>query len=197
MAGMTRDGPPEVALALLVLEAVLVVEGAGQTKDEGPRTNPAARAGAESRNPGREMALADYYATGGMLAMDELLVAVRLPSPPTGAVAALARVARTPRDQAIVAAVALVAPGVVRVALAGATPKPVRLGEVEARLAVQALTPEVLDALPAQVEGLCEPRGDFRASAEYRRAMAGVLVRRALAQVTRPAPLRFGDHDDG
>jgi CO/xanthine dehydrogenase FAD-binding subunit len=158
MAGVTRDGPPEVALALLALDARLVVRGvAGETA----------------------MPLSDYYDTGGMLAGDALLVAVRVPAQPAGARGALARVARTPKDQAIVAAAAVTAPGLVRLAVAGATPRPTRLASLEAGLTVP-FTKGNLDALPAQVEALMDPRTDFRATADYRRAMAGVLARRAL-----------------
>ena len=158
MAGLTRDGPPEVALALLALDARLVVRGAsGETA----------------------MPLSDYYDTGGMLARDALLVAVRIPVQPEGARGALARVARTPKDQAIVAAAAVSAPGLVRLCVAGATPRPLRLASLEASL-TPPLTTAALNALPAQVEALMDPRSDFRASADYRRVMAGVLARRAL-----------------
>jgi probable selenate reductase FAD-binding subunit len=167
MHGLTRDGPPEVALALLALEAVVVV-----------RSTP---------GPGREMRLEDYYSTGGMLARDELLVEIFLPVPAAGTAGALARVARTPGDQAIVAAAAVTTEGAVRLAVAGATARPVRLRALEATLAGQAVTAEQLAGVPAQVEALMAPRGDFRASAEYRRAMAGVLVRRALAAAVEAA----------
>ncbi len=161
MAGLTRDGPPEVALALLALDARLVVRGpSGETA----------------------MPLSDYYGTGGMLAMDQLSVAVRIPAQPAGARGALARVARTPKDQAIVAAAAVAAPGLVRLSVAGATPRPTRLTSLEAAL-TPPITPAALDALPAQVEALMDPRSDFRATADYRRVMAGVLARRALTGV--------------
>jgi CO/xanthine dehydrogenase FAD-binding subunit len=197
MAGVTREGPPEVALALLVLEAMVVLEGGRQTTGDGRSAGeqgPAPMAGRgwgtkddaggqklQGAGRRREVALAEYYATGGMLAMDELLVEIRVPAQPAGARGALARVARTPRDQAIVAAAALRGEGVLRVALAGATPRPVRMREVEGMGAMKAGATEELAAM---VAAATEARGDFRASAEYRRAMAGVMVKRALARVT-------------
>lgn len=69
----------------------------------------------------------------------------------------LARVARTPSDRPIVAAVAVRGPGVERVALCGVAAKPVLLG--------------------AELD----PPDDYRGSAEYRRAMVDVLVARAMA----------------
>jgi len=159
MSGVTRDGPPEVALALLVLDARLAVRGVGGEK---------------------VMPLPDYYSTGGMLAMDDLLWAVHIPAQPAGARGTLARVARTPKDQAIVAAAAVRAPGVMRIAVAGATPRPVRLGELEAALAAGEV---VAGELVARVEALMAPTADFRASAEYRRKMAGVMVSRAASGV--------------
>jgi CO/xanthine dehydrogenase FAD-binding subunit len=87
----------------------------------------------------------------------------------------------------MVAAAAVTPEGAVRLAVAGATARPVRLRALEATLAGQAVTAEQLAGVPAQVEALMAPRGDFRASAEYRRAMAGVLVRRALAAAVEAA----------
>ena len=96
---------------------------------------------------------------------------------------ALARVARSPRDQAIVAACAVVEAdaGICReVRLAVSCPKPVRIGSVEGMLKGKAFTPELLRTASEAVMNEVEPVGDFRGSAEYRREMAGVLARRAL-----------------
>jgi CO/xanthine dehydrogenase FAD-binding subunit len=183
IAGVTRDGPPEVALALLVMEARVVVEGSRQEAGGSRQANGAGQK--------RELGLGEYFATVGMLAMDELLVEIKVPGQPAGARGALARVARTPRDQAIVAAAALRGEGEVRVALAGATPRPVRMTEVEAWAAMNAtamgaggtaaMNAAAVGALAAMVEAATtEARGDFRASAAYRRAMAGVVVRRVV-----------------
>jgi len=44
------------------------------------------------------------------------------------------------------------------------------------------LDPDRIRAVAEAVEEEVAPRGDFLGSREYRRAMAGVLVRRALEQ---------------
>lgn len=117
-----------------------------------------------------------------------------------------ARVARTPADEPIVAAVAVVemdgpstssgrAPstssgqdGVVRqarVALTGVWPEPVRLAKAPSQLIDGLLDEKRIRAVAEAVEEEVAPKGDFRGSEEYRRAMAGVLTRRALEQCLR------------
>lgn len=96
-----------------------------------------------------------------------------------------ASVARTPADQPIVAAVAVVelASGTVqaaRVALVGTWPELARLAQAAARLVGNPLDAETIAATAAAVEAQVEPMGDWLGSAAYRRAMAGVLTRRAL-----------------
>jgi len=96
-----------------------------------------------------------------------------------------AHVARTPADEPIVAAFAVVdvRDGVVdqaRVALAGAWPEPVRLADAPTALIGGPLDAERIRAVAAAIEQEVVPQGDFLGSEEYRRAMAGVLARRAL-----------------
>ncbi|MBX3001662.1 MAG: FAD binding domain-containing protein [Caldilineaceae bacterium] len=69
-----------------------------------------------------------------------------------------ARIARTPMDRPIVAAVAVMGDGVERVALCGVAGRPILDGD-----------------------GI-NPISDFKGSAEYRREMAAVVRRRALAE---------------
>jgi CO/xanthine dehydrogenase FAD-binding subunit len=82
----------------------------------------------------------------------------------TGGQTGHARVARTPLDSAIVAAVA----------------RRDEQGELWLALAGVAATPVLLD--PADVETL-DPPGDFRGSAAYRKEMASILSQRALAKL--------------
>lgn len=159
-------GPPEVPLALMALDAVVVVQQTvGQT---------------------RQVGLHEWIAAGPeALQQGEVVVEVNFPSQP-GAAGSIARVARTPRDLAIVAAAAVVEMenGVVRragLAVAGANPTPVRLLEVEKLLSGETVSDSLLDEAAAMAEKQSDPRGDYRGSDEYRRAMAGVLSRRALA----------------
>lgn len=96
-----------------------------------------------------------------------------------------ARVARTPADDPIVSAVAVVTmdDGVVdeaRVALTGVWPETVRLAEAPRALAGGTLEEGRIQEIAAAVGREVAPQGDYLGSEEYRRAMAGVLTRRAL-----------------
>ncbi len=137
--------------------------------------------------PEFKLALRALNAEERVHASANLLTEVALPVyPPSGVGAALARVARAPRDEALAAAAAVVV---------------VRAGEcVDGRVFVDdfapagraqdGVAPELLvgrrltEDLLRQVERFAQqhaqPRSDFRASADYRRAMAGVMARRAL-----------------
>ena len=97
------------------------------------------------------------------------------------------RVARTPADEPIVAVVAVVEVNgdvvrQARVVLTGVWPEPVRLAQATEQLVGRPLDEDNIRAAAEAVEKEVAPRGDFRGSEEYRRAMAGVLTRRALGQ---------------
>ncbi|MFL7794648.1 MAG: molybdopterin cofactor-binding domain-containing protein [Anaerolineae bacterium] len=99
-----------------------------------------------------------------------------------------ASVARTPADEPIVAAVAAVRleDGVVKeahVALTGAWPEVVRLAEAPVQLVGGPLDAERIQAVANAVQQEVDPSGDFLGSAEYRRAMAGVLTCQALSSL--------------
>lgn len=143
------DGPPELLLSLLALNATATVQSA-----EGAKQLP----------------LRTYRPTPGTLLVE---VAVDLASAPRGA---LARVARTPLDRAIVAAVAVVDAQRACVAVAGAASQPIVAETALIDVSLKASVDALVEAVVAQAA----PVGDYRGSAEYRRAMAGVLTRRAL-----------------
>ncbi len=133
--------------------------------------------------------LAEFIpARQALLARPALITDVVVPLPPgrlTGY--GLSQVARTPSDRPIVVAAAMLSfsYGIcrqARLALGGVAPHPIRLTEVEFLLADQALTPELIASAGRRAAELVEPVGDFRGSAEYRRAMAGVLSERALQE---------------
>lgn len=111
-----------------------------------------------------------------------ILTEVQIASQPN-AHGAPARVARSPRDQAIVAACAVleVNAGVCReVRLAVVCPKPKLIDSVDDMLKGKAFTPDLLQSAAEAVMKEIESLGDYRGSAQYRREMAGVLARRAL-----------------
>lgn len=164
-------GPPDLALALMALDATVTVQ-----KGEGQR---------------RSLPVHEFVAAGARaLQRGEVLLEVSFASSPS--FSALARVGRTPRDHAIVAAVAVIEAenGAIRragLALAGANPLPVRLMDVEKLLAGKTASAALLDQAAAMAEKQAAPQDDYRGSAEYRRAMAAVLVRRALATAAKQA----------
>jgi aerobic carbon-monoxide dehydrogenase medium subunit len=124
-----------------------------------------------------------YFTTP--LSADELLASVRLPKLGPGWGWGFREVSRRPGDFAIVAAAALarVAGGEIvesRVALAGVSERPLRLGAVES-----AVTGARADDLPGcigRIEGL-DPVTDTSATADHRHHLARVLTLRALADV--------------
>ena len=149
--GATDDppGPPEVLLALLALGATATVLGQPETT----------------------LALADYQPTAQTL-LSEIMIDQATPWH-----GALARVARSPLDQAIVTAVAAVSAATARVAVAGASATPI---VVEAIPAIN--TAQTVADLVAAVAARTAPTGDYRGSVAYRQVMAEVLARRALTQ---------------
>ena len=74
-----------------------------------------------------------------------------------------------------------------RVALGAAAATPLRATGVEDALRGQALTPATLREAAVLVAEAVDPTSDFRGSAAYKRDMAVVFVRRALAQAVAQA----------
>jgi aerobic carbon-monoxide dehydrogenase medium subunit len=162
-----RCGPPELALALLGLDARAVIW--------------------EDETGERKLAVEELLALGdSALQRGEILAGARISLPwQPGWGWSLQRIARTPRDEAIVAAVALVKPDAdgactTALALSGAGPYPQRCLLAEAALAGKPLTEEGIARAATIAMETCHPQGDYRGSADYRRAMAGTLARRAL-----------------
>lgn len=154
----------ELVPALLALDARVTVQHL-----EGPRVLP----------------LADFYADVAAALGRGLIVRVDVPAPPPGAVARCQRVARAPRDRAIlsVACVARVADGrvdLVRLAASGVGEVPRRLAEVERALRGVPATPEAVQAAAATAVATLSLPDDHRASAEYRRGVLPVLIRRGV-----------------
>jgi len=75
----------------------------------------------------------------------------------------------------------------VAVVLAAVAPTPLRARAAEARLRGESLTEEAIAAAAEAAAEECRPIGDVRASADYRREMVRVLVRRALEQAMEEA----------
>ena len=118
-----------------------------------------------------------YFTTA--LEPDEILTSIDFPVL-EGAGFAVEEVARRHGDFAMVGAVVAVADGDARIALINVAEAPVRATEAEQALDQGAGIEEVA-ALAARD---LEPSGDLHASAAYRKKVAGVCVRRALARAT-------------
>ncbi|MBI2357412.1 MAG: xanthine dehydrogenase family protein subunit M [Deltaproteobacteria bacterium] len=70
----------------------------------------------------------------------------------------------------------------VRIVLGCVGPTPLRAKKAEALVAGKPLDPKLAEEAGAVATGECSPVSDLRGSERYKRAVVGVLVRRALAQ---------------
>jgi carbon-monoxide dehydrogenase medium subunit len=171
------DPAAELPMAVLALDARLTLE-----RPDGRRSVPA-----------REF-FRGYLTTA--LGADELVTAVEVPV--TGGMGyAVEEFARRAGDFAVVAVTALVSldgAGRVedaRLALAGVAPMPVRVPEAEELLRGREPTDERLGLAAAAVRKALAPESDAFVSAAYRKHLAMVLGRRALARaVARAAEAR-------
>ena len=140
------------------------------------------------RDVALEQFFTDYYET--VLQPDELLteIHVPLPQPHTGSVY-VKFLPRTADDYATVSVAASVRLNPVtgacedcRIAMGCVGVTPLRAHQAEALVRGQPRTDELLRAAGAAAQEITDPLSDTRGSASYKRAMAGVFVRRALAQ---------------
>jgi carbon-monoxide dehydrogenase medium subunit len=118
---------------------------------------------------------------------EELAVEVKLPPMENGACTAFARMTRTTLDLSKVnAAVRLDMSGKTckeaRVVMGAVAPTTLRLKKTEALLKGSAITEEVLAKVAATVPTEISPIDDVRSSAEYRRQVSGVLVKRVIEE---------------
>ena len=149
--------------AVLALDAVVKIVGPAGVRELG--------AGEFIRGP---------YSTA--LGRGELVAEVRFRCPPRGA---YVKFSRRHNDFALAAAAvaAEVRDGHVvwaRVAALGAGEAPRRLRKAEAVLAGAPLNRDTIAEVAEAARREAEPPGDFRASSEYRRALVGAAVKRAL-----------------
>jgi len=120
------------------------------------------------------------------LADDEIVTEIMFPALPPQTGWGFEEFAMRTGDFAIAAAAATVtvADGKIaeaRLAVTGVDETPLRLREVEAHLAGQRPTPELIAAAARQARDQVNPSTDLRASADYRRHLVAVLAERVLA----------------
>jgi len=68
-----------------------------------------------------------------------------------------------------------------RLVVGAVSPKPVRLEEAESMARGKKLTPELIERIAADASSRVEPIDDLRGTADYKRHLVNVLVRRALS----------------
>ena len=140
--------------------------------------------GGERELPVAEL-IQDFYENS--LAPDEIVSEVLVPIPPAGTRGAYLKfITRSSEDRPCVGAAAFVRQDQdgrladVRVAVGAVAGQPVRLPQVEAEARGQAPSDALLRELGERYAAAVEPVADARGSAEYRKRMVAVFVRRAL-----------------
>jgi carbon-monoxide dehydrogenase medium subunit len=137
----------------------------------------------------RRLPLIDFHKGPGIvdLKTGELVTAIEIPKPVDGLVSTYLRYsARSRVDMAAVSAgVAIKIDNQqqiqhARLALGAVAPTPLRLHRAEQSLLGKVLDPETREVAVVEGMGAASPIDDIRATAEYRRAMILVLLRRAL-----------------
>ena len=122
------------------------------------------------------------------LGKDELVTEILIPELPSGSGAAFEKLGRRRGiTLAVVNAAAYLAMDGkkcvdARIALGAIAATPIRLPEVEAAYKGRELTPEAIEESSRACYALVNPVDDVRASADYRREMACVLVKRAIVK---------------
>lgn len=133
-----------------------------------------ARLQLRSRGGARTLATGEFLQGALTTALEpgELLVGIEVPAPPPGARMAFLEHARTHGDFALAGAAVVFAPGRhAALALLGAAPVPVRVPAAERALLAGAEAAEVARIAVSEFED------------DYRRALHGTLIRRALERV--------------
>jgi carbon-monoxide dehydrogenase medium subunit len=159
------------SIALLVLEAKLKLAGA---KGE------------------RVVAIEDFFTGPNQTVIkDEVLVEIQIPTPPPGNKGVFLKLGpRKAMDLAIVGVAVLVIADRgsfkdVRIALESVAPTPIRAKKAEVILQGQDFDDKLVEKAASAAAGEAKPIDDHRASAEYRRDMVKVLVKRAIEQAIR------------
>jgi carbon-monoxide dehydrogenase medium subunit len=208
IGAMTRqrqvERSPEVSTRLPVLPAALAHVGHFQIRNRGTIGGSICHADHAAELPGLLLACDGWVEARGpggvrridardlfvgpfttILRPDEIVTAVGFPVPPGGTGWSFQEVARRRGDFAVAGAVAFLRAEGPRVESAsvvviGVDSRPLRLSGAEAILAGQEFSSETADAAAAAGAASVSPSGDIHASAETKRHLTRVLVRRAL-----------------
>ena len=174
------DPAAELPALAVALDAELVAEGPG-----GTRTIPS------------ESFFVSYFTT--RLDFNEILTEVRFPAPPKDMVWSILEVSRRHGDFALVGIVAGLAVDQERQTMSkarlvyfGVGPTPVRVKVAEEALMGQLPGQVVFESAAQMAAKEIDPSNDIHATAEYRRAVAGTLTRRALGAVLKKLGANLG-----
>ncbi len=171
VGGNLANGAPSADCAppLMAMDAVLTVEGPGGKRD---------------------VPIESFFVGPGQTCMDgtEVLTQVKIPQMGSDTGSIFLKKRRVSQDISIVnAAVLLSMEGSVcrkcRLAVGAVAPVPLRLTDIEAKVEGQEIDADLLDRVGEMVENAVSPITDVRSTEEYRRAMSGVLVKRAIKAV--------------
>ena len=137
----------------------------------------------------REIAARDFFHSylTTALASDDMLLEASVPEQPARAGSSFVEFARRFGDFAIVGVAVVLVPDKERIAdasiaLMGVGDKPWRARDIEAMLVGQTGSTDLFGRIGAEVAARINPSSDIHASESYRRALASVLTRRALAE---------------
>lgn len=151
---------------LLVLEATLILEGPGGR---------------------REVPIEEFFTGPGQTKLKgpEVLTQIKIPSQGARTGSAFVKVGRLSEDIAIVnAAALLIMDGQIcrkcRLAVGAVAPVPLRLRKAEALVEGRRIEEDLLERVRAIAQEEVQPISDVRAAEAYRRALSGVLVKRAI-----------------
>ncbi|GAB0113151.1 FAD binding domain-containing protein [Acidisoma sp. C75] len=135
----------------------------------------------------RRVAAADFFLGTYMTALepDEIMTEIRITPPATGSGTCYAKLKRKTGDYATAAAAVVLRMEAGRVAhvaigLTNVAPCAMRAAAAEAALLGRALDEAAIADAARLAQEACEPSADLRGDEEYKRAMAGQMVARAL-----------------
>jgi carbon-monoxide dehydrogenase medium subunit len=143
----------------------------------------------EKAGGSRDVAARNFYQGPFMtaLARGEMITKIKIPTPPAGHGYAYQKLKRKVGDYATAAAAVIIEitggkVGKASIALTNVAGTPLFAKDASDRITGTALEAADIDAAVAAAEAITSPSDDGRGSAEYRRKMAGVMVRRALIE---------------
>lgn len=142
----------------------------------------------------REVDIDDFWLSYGVTARrpDEFAIELVLPMPANGSRSAFKRMARMHEDLAklnVAVHLEMLEQRCVnaRIAMGCVAPTPLRLKNIEVLLKGKEITAELLQRIEEAVPSEISPIDDKRSTAEYRKQVSGVLLKRTIQEACTPA----------